>query len=149
MFLGKGDAYYEYFLMSAEKKYPGRVSARIEQSEGLAHRIYAGADVFLMPSQFEPCGLSQLIAMRYGCLPLVRETGGLKDTVQPFNVYTNEGNGFSFGPYNAHEMLYAIERACKYKKNKEQWEGLIDRAMAADFSWNRSAKEYKALYKSL
>ena len=149
VFLGKGDAYYEYFLMSAEKRYPGRIAARLEQSEALAHRIYAGCDMFLMPSQFEPCGLSQMIAMRYGTLPVVRETGGLKDTVIPFNVYTDEGNGFSFMPYNAHEMLYTIERACGFKKDKALWSRLVDRAMGSDYSWSRSAKDYLNLYEGM
>lgn len=149
VFLGKGDAYYEYFLMTAEKKYPGRIAVCIDQNEALAHKVYAGSDMFLMPSQFEPCGLSQLIAMRYGTIPLVRETGGLKDTVIPFNVYTDEGNGFSFAPYNAHEMLYAIERACNYRKDKALWGRLVDRAMRSDYSWVRSAKEYVKLYRGI
>ena len=149
LFLSKGDAYYEDFVRQAAQAYPGRIAARIELNEPLAHRVYAGSDMFLMPSQFEPCGLSQLIALRYGAIPIVRETGGLQDTVHPFNVYTDEGNGFSFRPYNAHEMLYTIERACGYYKDKALWNRLIDRAMDSDYSWSRSAEKYRELYRSL
>ncbi len=148
-FLSKGDAYYEDIVRQAAQAYPGRIAARIELNEPLAHRVYAGSDMFLMPSQFEPCGLSQLIALRYGAIPIVRETGGLQDTVHPFNVYTDEGNGFSFRPYNAHEMLYTIERACGYYKDKALWNRLIDRAMDSDYSWSRSAEKYRELYRSL
>jgi starch synthase len=115
----------------------------------LAHRVYAGSDMFLMPSQFEPCGLSQMIAMRYGSIPIVRETGGLKDSVMPFNVYTDEGNGFSFSNYNAHDMLYTIERAVYYFHDEALWDRMVKRAMATDFSWHKSALVYKQLYEGL
>ena len=149
VFLGMGDRHFEDFIRSAEKKYPGRVAAKVEMNEALAHRVYAGSDLFLMPSQFEPCGLSQMIAMRYGSIPIVRETGGLKDSVEAFNVYTDEGNGFSFTNYNAHEMLYTIERAVGYYHNEKLWDGLVRRAMGTDFSWNQSAKVYLQLYQEL
>ena len=149
VFLGKGDRYYEDFIRNAQWKYPGRVAARVEMNEALAHRVYAGTDMFLMPSQFEPCGLSQMIAMRYGSIPIVRETGGLKDSVMPFNVYTDEGNGFSFSNYNAHDMLYTIERAVSYFHDTELWDRLVKRAMATDFSWHKSALVYKQLYTEL
>ncbi len=149
VFLGKGDRHYEDFIRAAQWRYPGRVAARVEMNEALAHRVYAGTDMFLMPSQFEPCGLSQMIAMRYGSIPIVRETGGLKDSVQPFNVYTDEGNGFSFSNYNAHEMLYTIERAVGYFHDEALWDRLVKRAMATDFSWHKSALVYKKLYEEL
>lgn len=118
--------------------------------ESLSHRLYAGADILLMPSQFEPCGLAQMIAMRYGTLPVVRETGGLRDSVIPYNQYTGEGTGFSFANYNAHEMRDAVLRAVTlYREDPAQWQVLMERAMAQDFSWARSAEEYLALYKSL
>ena len=149
VFLGKGDNHYENFIRDAERRYPGRVAARVEMNEALAHKVYAGTDMFLMPSQFEPCGLSQMIAMRYGSIPIVRETGGLKDSVQPFNVYTDEGNGFSFSNYNAHEMLYTIERAVGYFRDEALWDRLVKRAMNTDFSWHKSALVYKKLYEDL
>ena len=149
VFLGMGDAHYENFIRDAQWKYPGRVAARVEMNEALAHRVYAGSDMFLMPSQFEPCGLSQMIAMRYGSIPIVRETGGLRDSVQPFNVYTDEGNGFSFSNYNAHDMLYTIERAVGYFHDEPLWDRLVKRAMGTDFSWHKSALVYKKLYTEL
>ena len=116
----------------------------------LAHRIYAGADLFLMPSAFEPCGLSQLIAMRYGTVPIVRETGGLKDTVQPFNPVTGEGVGFTFYSYNAHDMLDAITRATTtYREDKKSWRKIIGNGMRGDYSWQHSAKKYMELYNKL
>lgn len=150
VFLGKGDAHYESFLCDAQSRYPGRIATRIELNEGLAHRIYAGSDMFLMPSQFEPCGLSQLISLRYGTIPLVRETGGLKDSITPYNQFSDSGNGFSFANYNAHEMLYTIETAVKYfYDDKDMWKRLVKRAMSADFSWKASAKTYVKLYAEL
>ena len=150
VFLGRGDQHYEDFIRNAQNKYPGRVAARVEMNEALAHRVYAGTDMFLMPSQFEPCcGLSQMIAMRYGSIPIVRETGGLKDSVQPFNVYTDEGNGFSFSNYNAHDMLYTVERAVYYFHDEQLWDRLVKRAMNTDFSWHKSALVYKQLYEGL
>ena len=149
VFLGLGDRHYEDFIRDAQNRYPGRVAAKVEMNEALAHRVYAGTDMFLMPSQFEPCGLSQMIAMRYGSIPIVRETGGLKDSVQPFNVYTDEGNGFSFSNYNAHDMLFTIERAVGYFRDEALWDRLVKRAMATDFSWHKSALVYKKLYEGL
>lgn len=147
VFLGAGDKHFADFLSWAEWRYPRRVAFRSGLNEGLAHRIYAGADLFLMPSQFEPCGLSQMIAMRYGTVPIVRETGGLRDTVRPYNRFTGEGDGFSFSNYNAHEMLNAIERAADlYAGNREAFEGLIASGMAKDFSWAVSAAEYLRMY---
>ncbi len=150
VFLGKGDRRFVDMLNWANWRYPHRVHARIELDEGFAHRIYAGSDLFLMPSQFEPCGLSQMIALRYGSVPIVRETGGLKDTITPYNKFTDEGLGFSFANYNAHEMLYTIERAARYWfDDKPMWQRLVSRGMAADFGWTRSAREYKLLYESM
>ena len=150
VFLGKGDQRYVDLLNWANWRYPKRVHARIELDEGLAHRVYAGADMFLMPSQFEPCGLSQMIALRYGAVPIVRETGGLKDTIVPYNMYTDEGNGFSFANYNAHEMLDTIERAVHYwRDDKPMWKRMMLRGMADDFSWTKPAEQYLALYNSI
>ena len=150
VFLGKGDRKFIDLLNWANWRYPRRLHARIALDEGLAHRIYAASDLFLMPSQFEPCGLSQMIAMRYGSIPIVRETGGLKDTVQPYNLYTDEGNGFSFANYNAHEMLDTVERAVRYYfDDKPMWSRLMQRAMTDDFSWRHSALEYEALYEKV
>ncbi|MEN6636943.1 MAG: glycosyltransferase, partial [Clostridiaceae bacterium] len=114
------------------------------------HRVYAGSDLFLMPSQFEPCGLSQMIALRYGCVPIVRETGGLRDTIVPYNQFTDEGNGFSFANYNAHEMLFTIERAVKYwNEDQEMWQRMMLRGMADRFDWAKPAKAYLALYEKM
>ena len=150
VFLGKGDKRFTDMLNWGNWRYPRRLHARIALDEGLAHRIYAGSDLFLMPSRFEPCGLSQMIALRYGSVPVVRETGGLKDTVVPYNQYTDEGNGFSFANYNAHEMLFTLERAVKYfYEDKPMWDRLMARGMKQDFSWTRSAEDYLALYEKL
>lgn len=148
--LGTGDERYEGLFSWASWRYGERVAARTEYNESLAHRIYAGADIFLMPSHFEPCGLAQMIAMRYGTLPLVRETGGLRDTVQPFNQFEDTGTGFTFTNYNAHELLFTLQRAIHYYYDeKEIWTRMMRRAMAKDFSWAHSAKEYKKLYRML
>ena len=145
--LGKGDAKYETFFEYAKQRYGGRMAVYLGYSEQLAMQIYAGADLFLMPSKSEPCGLSQMIAMRYGAVPIVRETGGLKDTVKPYNQYTGEGNGFSFANYNAHEMKATVERAVNiYRYEPEVWTGLMRNAMSEDFSFARSAEEYARLY---
>ncbi len=150
LILGMGDSHYENFFQNASRRYPGRVATRIELNEGLAHRVYAGADLFLMPSQFEPCGLSQLIALRYGCIPIVRETGGLRDSIQAYNQYEDSGNGFSFHNYNAHEMLRVTEQAVGYyRSDKALWQRLVGRAMRCDYSWDASAKKYLALFCSL
>lgn len=148
--LGTGDEKYEGMFRHYDWKYPDRVSAQITYSEPLSHRIYAGCDAFLMPSLFEPCGLSQLMALRYGTVPIVRETGGLKDTVWPYNEYEGTGTGFSFANYNAHEMLDTIRYAKSvYYDHKDAWNEIVRRAMKADFSWNSSAKKYQELYDTL
>lgn len=148
--LGTGEDKYENLFRHYQWKYPERVSANIFYSNERAHKIYASCDVFLMPSLFEPCGLSQLISLRYGTVPIVRETGGLKDTVEPYNEYEGTGTGFSFQNYNAHEMLSTINYAKKiFFSKKRDWNKIIDRGMAKDFSWNNSAKKYEELYKNL
>lgn len=147
--LGTGDAVYEDMFRHLAWRYPHKLSAQIRFDEGLARRIYAASDMFLMPSRFEPCGLSQMIAMRYGSIPIVRETGGLSDTVQPYNEYTGEGNGFSFAHYNAHDMLHTIRRALQFYELSDHWEQLVRNAMGGDYSWNRSAREYIELYEQV
>ena len=148
--LGMGEGRYFNLFSWAESEYKGRVAARFTMDHTLAHKIYAGTDMFLMPSQFEPCGLSQMIAMRYGSVPIVRETGGLRDTVLSYNEFNGEGNGFTFFNYNAHDMLHTIERASDYYKNHpEVWKKLQERGMKGDYSWNHSAREYIKLYQSL
>lgn len=148
--LGTGEYKYEELFRYYAQKYPNRVSANIFYSEELSHKIYAGADAFLMPSLFEPCGLSQLMSLRYGTLPIVRETGGLKDTVQPYNEFEKTGNGFSFSNYNAHEMLHVIEYAKDtFYNTKNNWAQLVQNAMKSDNSWKKSAKLYEDLYDSL
>lgn len=145
--LGTGDEKYENMFRHYDWKYHDRVSAQIYYSNEMSHKIYAGCDAFLMPSLFEPCGLSQLMALRYGSVPIVRETGGLKDTVEPYNEYESRGTGFSFSNYNAHEMLDTIRYAKHvYYDRKREWNKIIDRAMAADFSWQQSAGKYQELY---
>lgn len=147
--LGTGDYNYENHFRGLQELYPNKVSANIKFDNGLAHRIYAGSDMFLMPSLFEPCGLGQLIALRYGCIPIVRETGGLKDTIHPYNKYTGEGNGFSFTNYNHNDLMVVIELALATYDNKEVWKSLMIQAMNSDNSWNKSAEEYKELYEEL
>lgn len=145
--LGTGDRDYEDGLRYFQNKYPGTMAARIEFDPALSQRMYAAADMFLMPSKFEPCGLSQIIAMRYGTLPIVRETGGLKDTVQPYNEFTGEGTGFSFSNFNGDEMGDAVFRAARlFWDNREAWNQLVTQAMSQDFSWTRSADKYLDLY---
>ena len=145
--LGTGDRDYEDGLRYFQDKYPGTMAARIEFDPALSQRMYAAADMFLMPSKFEPCGLSQIIAMRYGTLPIVRETGGLKDTVQPYNEFTGEGTGFSFTNFNGDEMGDAVFRAARlFWDNREAWDQLVTQAMSQDFSWTRSADKYLDLY---
>ncbi len=145
--LGTGEERYENMFRHFDWKYNNKVSASIYYSEALSHKIYASCDAFLMPSLFEPCGLSQLMALRYGTVPIVRETGGLKDTVEPYNEYECTGTGFSFRNYNAHEMLATI-RYAKYVfyQRKREWNKMVDRGMAADFSWHVSAKKYQEMY---
>ena len=148
--LGTGEERYENMFRHFDWKYHGKVSAQIYYDEPMSHRIYAASDAFLMPSLFEPCGLSQLMSMRYGTLPIVRETGGLKDTVEPYNEYENTGTGFSFKNYNAHEMMGTVRYAEHiYYDKKRDWNKMVDRAMEVDYSWNTSAKKYEKLYDEL
>ena len=145
--LGSGDYEYEDFFRYIESKYPGRAGVRIGFIPELAHKIYAGSDIFLMPSKTEPCGLSQMVALRYGAIPIVRETGGLRDSVRDSG--DGEGNGFTFRSYNAHDMNHAIHRALLGWRDTEGWQTLTRRAMESDNSWTRSAGEYIRMYKSL
>lgn len=147
--IGTGEERYENLFRQAAWNYPKKVSANITFDHALAQQVYAGADIFLMPSLFEPCGIGQLIAMRYGCLPLVRETGGLFDTVKPYNQYTGEGTGFTFANYNAHEMLGVIRWVVGLYRQKTVWEKLVKNAMSTDFSWGESARVYSQLYGEL
>lgn len=148
--LGTGEERYENMFRHYAWKYPDKVSANIYFSNELSHKIYAACDAFLMPSRFEPCGLSQIIAMRYGTLPIVRETGGLADTVTAYNEYTGEGTGFSFGAYNAEDMLHVIDYAADtYYNNRKAWESIAANAMSRDFSWDASADKYLALYEEI
>jgi len=147
--LGKGDWRYEQMFEQMKRKYPGKVSVNILFSSDLANKIYGGADIMLMPSKSEPCGLAQMIAMRYGTVPIVRETGGLRDTVFPYREDTDEGNGFTFKNYNAHDMLYVIRRAINFFHDKEVWNKLMLRGMTGDYSWNKSAQDYIEIYKTL
>ena len=146
--LGTGEARYEEFFRWMAQRYPEKLSINILFDNALAHKIYAAADLLLMPSRFEPCGISQMVALRYGCLPIVRETGGLKDTIIPYNEYTGEGNGFSFRNYNAHDMLYTIRRAVGFFSKKEVWFKIVKNAMATDCSWDKPALEYMKLYEN-
>lgn len=148
--LGTGDSNYENMFRHFQWKYPDKVSTNIYYSEEMSHKIYASCDAFLMPSLFEPCGLSQLMSLRYGTLPIVRETGGLKDTVQAYDEYNKVGTGFSFANYNAHELLATVRYAEHiYYDKKRDWNKIVERAMEEDFSWARSAKEYEKLYNNL
>jgi starch synthase len=147
--LGTGDWHFEQFFSQMAAAYPDKVKVYIGFNEPLAHQIYAGADLFLMPSLFEPCGLSQMIALRYGTIPIVRETGGLNDTVQSYNEVTGEGNGFSFTNFNAHDMLYTIRRALSFYNDKPIWEKLMKEAMSRDYSWAQSAAKYNEVYEDL
>ena len=147
--LGTGDREFEYFFSNMSAKYYDQCRVNIGFNEDLAHQIYAGSDLFLMPSKFEPCGLSQLIALRYGAIPIVRETGGLNDTIKSYNGTIGEGNGFTFTNFNAHDMLFTIERALSFYKKKREWNSLVESVMQMDFSWARSAGIYHQLYKGL
>ncbi|MBR6114813.1 MAG: glycogen synthase GlgA [Oscillospiraceae bacterium] len=148
--LGTGERSYEDYYRYLAHRHPGRFSAQILFSEPLSRRIYAGADLFLMPSRFEPCGLSQMISMRYGTIPVVRRTGGLADSVMPYNPETGEGTGFGFNNYNAHELLFTVQAACRlHNDSPAAWENLQRAAMAQDFSWDASAIEYRKLYRGL
>ncbi len=147
--LGTGEARYENFFRYIAWQYPGKISASIMFDDALARQIYAGADMFLMPSLYEPCGIGQLIAMRYGCMPIVRETGGLRDTVIPFDEEEGTGNGVSFANYNAHEMSDAIDAAFAMFRNKKQWDQVITNGMKSDYSWRQSAQQYQDVYKKM
>ncbi|RTE11070.1 glycogen synthase GlgA [Paenibacillus whitsoniae] len=148
--LGTGDHVYEQMFRDAAEQYPAKVSAQIYFNEALAHQFYAASDLFLMPSQFEPCGIGQLIALRYRSAPIVRETGGLRDTVQPYNEFTGEGTGFSFTNYNAHDMLHSIRRAVFfYKNDRDSWQQIQSNMTKCDFSWRKSAQQYIGLYKEI
>ncbi len=145
--LGKGDEHYEHIFEAAAARHSDRVSASITFNDTLSHRIYAGSDMFLMPSLFEPCGLGQIFSFRYGAVPIVRETGGLNDTVRSYDESTGAGNGFTFSNYNAHDMLNSIRRAVDFYNNKKDiWQLLVQRGMTADFSWDKSAGEYMKMY---
>ncbi len=148
--LGSGNQEYEDYFNQLQKRFPNKVKAHIGYSNKLAHMIYAGVDMFLMPSKFEPCGLGQIIALKYGTIPIVRETGGLVDTVEPYNEYLKSGNGFSFTNFNAHDMMHVIRYAMHlYYHNPKSWNLLINNAMSSDFSWKQSAKTYRKVYKNL
>ena len=147
--LGSGDERYERWVRELEGRFPGRVGARVGFDEGLAHRIEAGADVFLMPSRFEPCGLNQLYSLRYGTVPLVHATGGLDDSVAEFDPATGSGTGFKFTPYTPDAFLAALERALRTHRDPALWARLVANGMAQDFSWSRAAAEYRALYETL
>ena len=148
--MGSGNKEYEDYFRYLEGRYPDRFKCYIGYSDPVAQKIYAGSDIFLMPSKFEPCGLGQLIAMRYGTLPLVRETGGLKDTVVPFNKYTKEGTGFTFKRFDAWDLKDTMFRAMDvYNNDREAWNGLVKQGMEKDYSWNSSALVYMDLYNKL
>ena len=148
--LGMGESRYVDLFSWAQWKYPLQVSANFQMNNALAHKIYAAADLFLMPSLFEPCGLSQLISLRYGTLPITRETGGLRDTVLAYNEYTGDGNGFTFLYYNAHDMLHVIENAVRmFHEQRELFNSLAIRAMKGQYGWDQSAKQYIELYEKV
>jgi len=147
--LGTGEPRYEEMLERIKKKYPKKVGIHIGFSEELAHLIEAGADIFLMPSKYEPCGLNQMYSLRYGTVPVVRKTGGLADTVEEFNPKTGRGTGFLFEKYNGQELLKALKKALNLYKNKKVWLKLMKNGMAKDFSWSVSARKYVELYEKL
>lgn len=148
--LGTGEQHYESAFRELASRFPEQVSANIFFDDGLARKIYAASDLFLMPSKFEPCGIGQLLALRYGSLPVVRETGGLKDTVVSYNEFTGKGYGFSFTNYNAHDMLFTVQRALNFYRNQQdKWKQLTDRALQLNFGWETSAAAYRDLYYSL
>lgn len=148
--LGQGDSQYEDFFRWAESRYPGRIAVRLTYSDDLAMRIYSGTDLFLMPSKSEPCGLSQMIAMRYGAVPIVRETGGLKDTVHSYEAGCDKGNGFTFANYNAFDMLFVVGQAAGlYREDPEAFARLRQQGMTGDYSWKKSAGDYAAIYRGL
>ena len=148
MILVSEEQYENYFKYLAYK-YPSKVAVRFEFNKALSKKFYAGADMFLMPSKSEPCGLSQMIACRYGTVPIVRECGGLADTIQAYNQFDGSGNGFSFKNYNAHEMMHVIKNALNIYADKEKWQKIVKSSMLSDFSWNLSAKKYIDIYNGL
>ncbi|MGG6311104.1 glycogen synthase GlgA [Paenibacillus macerans] len=147
--LGTGDRAYEDWFREAASRHPEKLAAQIRFSDALSRRIYAGSDLFLMPSRFEPCGISQLLALRYGTIPVVRETGGLNDTVQAYNEFTGEGNGFTFRNYNAHDLLHTLRRAVSFYRRPAQWSRIVETAFSGDYSWNASARQYIEIYQRL
>lgn len=148
--LGSGEAKYEHYFQWIRDKYPNQVGIYLGYNAELANLVYGASDMFLMPSLYEPCGLSQLISLRYGTVPIVRETGGLNDTVHSYNEETTEGNGFSFTNYNAHDMLHTLRRAISYyRQDKDVWRQLMVSGMTGDYSWENSARRYAELYKSM
>lgn len=147
--LGTGESQYENYFKYLAYKYPNKVCARFEFNKALSKKFYAGADMFLMPSKSEPCGLSQMIACRYGTVPIVRECGGLADTIRAYNQYDGSGNGFSFRNYNAHEMMHVIKNALNIYSDREKWQKIVKSSMLTDFSWNLSAKKYIDIYNGL
>jgi starch synthase len=147
--LGTGEADIEDYFRDIQNRYPDQVKVFLEFNKDLSKKIYAGSDMFLMPSKSEPCGLAQMISSRYGTVPIVRETGGLYDTIKPYNKFTGEGNGFTFANYNAHEMKDAVKRAVELYKDAKKWKALTKAIMDVDFSWDVSAEKYMDLYKDV
>jgi starch synthase len=147
--LGKGEAQYEEFFKHIQEEYPTKCRAIIAYNKDLSSKIYSGADIFLMPSKQEPCGLSQMIACRYGTVPVVRRVGGLKDSITPYNENRKKGNGFAFNNYNAHEMLFVLKDAIFTYKNSEEWDKIVKCAMKTDFSWKKSSLSYEQTYNEL
>jgi len=147
--LGTGEKYYEEMFHTLQKKHPGKISINVQFNDDLAHKIYAASDIFLMPSLFEPCGLGQMIALRYGSIPLVRLTGGLSDTVTPFNENTGEGNGFGFFHYSHRDMANTLNYALNLYKNKDIWRKIMTNAMTSDNCWQKSSEQYEKLYKMI
>jgi len=147
--LGKGDARYESLCQELSVKYPEKFKVELGFDIPLSHQIYAGCDLFLMPSYFEPCGLGQLIALRYGTIPVVHSTGGLADTISDYNEPAEEGNGFSFEEYSSTQLILALERAISIYQNKEKWARLVKSVMSLRFSWQNSAKKYVELYEKI
>ena len=147
--LGTGEHQYQSMFNYYNSNFSDKLSARITFDTAFAQQIYAACDIFLMPSLYEPCGIGQMLAMRYGSIPIVRETGGLKDTIMPYNKFTGEGNGFSFANYNAHEMFFTLQKAIKLYQDKNIWNNLIINAMNTDNSWKKSAQDYIRIFKSL
>ena len=147
--LGKGEAQYEDFFKRVQEEYSGKCRTVIAYNKDLSSKIYSGSDIFLMPSKQEPCGLSQMIACRYGTVPVVRSVGGLKDSITPYNLDRKQGNGFSFNNYNAHEMLYVLKDAIFTYHNTDEWSKIVKCAMKTDFSWKKSSLQYEQIYNEL